>query len=913
MAYTPATILPTIAEMAWFQWARPDAENPRLSAPISANATTIKFNYPPLDHDGNVVSKAFLAGMRNENSYVESILVPAGALSADGLTATGVVRGVRLEGLDWTTGDSSLAVQHKSGDSVFCQISGITQMLNNAALNGEIATGGTEIKIGDGTDSDVTLIAALASDTGFIKKNATSGKAQYSNDGAVWNDIDDVTAGSLVVITGADTTPGNLNSKVVAGTNITLNVLNPGGNETLEIVADTKNTTVVEHETYDPAYLTGGSSAEGTFNNWLAVLDGEFAITVDGVAYDVTAIDFTGVTSMADVATYIQTALRTQTTSTETVAWSVDHFVITSVDTTSSSAMTVTSAVGGGVGTDISGAGASNWMDADTGNGVVTDAVLDATADAGKVVALDADGRVGQTIVPYIEKSFEDYPQEGLFTLRDNATATDGLMYPYGNTELGDATSDSALDSLGYLRRSEYTIDPGDSYTRAVNLPGNIASTVEQITTSAYKLDTLAVGSAVNLGPITDQEIGCATQGKYLLTGADYTLELYEIDETDGSLTYLDSVLMSTSYNVKAVVSTGAKDVFSVIYTDSANTEALAVSVAGGAIDITYSTEYVIATAIWEFFGKPMLYDQETILFPVITTGYGTGTFGICKLTVNPTTGVAIGDTEDFLTMANSGDGGQNSISLLDDDKILYSAGQWKTAGNLFDLKAAVYTVSTETFGAADTVSSTEDMCQVVATSTTSGGLVAEAHTGGAAGSIVYYPLTISGTTVTSGAATTLTTVAYSNLNYKPQIQEISPSLSMLTWKQTSDALNIAYLEHDTPALAQNSTLESTAGAGGEPFHITKAFGPYVYATYGDSDDSRCYMKPIITSKDVTGSPDIDLFVNDDNVAAIPYGIDQDTSVGANVEAGDKVDIEIVNNSSDRVVVELGGVDCGVY
>lgn len=207
MAYTPATILPNISEMAWFQWSQPGSENPRLAAPISASATTLKFNYPPLDNAGNVISKAFLMGVRNEASYVECILVPAGTLSVDGLTATGVVRGVRLEGLDWTTGDASLAVQHKSGDAVFCEVSGITQMLNNAALNGEIATGGTEFKIGDGTDTDVTLVAALSSDEGFVKKNATTGKAQYSNDGAVWNDIDNVVAGSLVVVTGADTTP----------------------------------------------------------------------------------------------------------------------------------------------------------------------------------------------------------------------------------------------------------------------------------------------------------------------------------------------------------------------------------------------------------------------------------------------------------------------------------------------------------------------------------------------------------------------------------------------------------------------------------------------------------------------------------------------------------------------------------
>nr|MDD3106289.1 DUF3383 family protein [Bacilli bacterium] len=53
-------------------------------------------------------------------------------------------------------------------------------------------------------------------------------------------------------------------------------------------------------------YLTGGSSADGTYTNWAVVTDAEFTISIDGSAYDVTSIDFTGVTSMDDVATKIQ-------------------------------------------------------------------------------------------------------------------------------------------------------------------------------------------------------------------------------------------------------------------------------------------------------------------------------------------------------------------------------------------------------------------------------------------------------------------------------------------------------------------------------------------------------------------------------------------------------------------------------
>jgi hypothetical protein len=123
---------------------------------------------------------------------------------------------------------------------------------------------------------------------------------------------------------------------------------------------------------YTPAYLTGGSSAEGTFGTWAAVTDGSFRITIDGTARNIDAIDFSGDGSMADVAATIQAAIRAATGSTETCVWSTDHFIISSVLDASTSAITVTSTSTGTVGTDISGAGAADWMDCDSGNGTVT-------------------------------------------------------------------------------------------------------------------------------------------------------------------------------------------------------------------------------------------------------------------------------------------------------------------------------------------------------------------------------------------------------------------------------------------------------------------------------------------------------------------------------------------------------------
>lgn len=124
--------------------------------------------------------------------------------------------------------------------------------------------------------------------------------------------------------------------------------------------------------TFTPAFLTGDTGAQGTFGTWAAVTDGSFRITINGVARNIDAIDFTGDGSMDDVAATIQAAIRAVTGSTETCVWSTNKFIITSADTSSSSAITVTTTSTGTVGTDISGAGASDWMDCDTGNGVAT-------------------------------------------------------------------------------------------------------------------------------------------------------------------------------------------------------------------------------------------------------------------------------------------------------------------------------------------------------------------------------------------------------------------------------------------------------------------------------------------------------------------------------------------------------------
>lgn len=170
------------------------------------------------------------------------------------------------------------------------------------------------------------------------------------------------------------------------------------GGSSANVVIQAKNT-VKTPSTYTPAFLTGGTSAQSNFVLWAVVTDGSFRITIDSVAYNIDAISFVGDTDIDDVALTIQTAIRTATGSLETVVWSTDHFIISSGNTTSSSAITVTITSTGTVGTDISGAGASDWLDCDTGNGIVTNAVLDQTQDENKVILANSDGKINTLLV----------------------------------------------------------------------------------------------------------------------------------------------------------------------------------------------------------------------------------------------------------------------------------------------------------------------------------------------------------------------------------------------------------------------------------------------------------------------------------------------------------------------------------
>jgi hypothetical protein len=284
-----ATVLPTLAQIVFFQWATPTAPSPKLSAPVGPSDTTLTFTSAPLDTAGAVVTEAFLMGIRNDEGYVETVYVPAGALSGDGLTATGVVRGIELSGLDWTAGDSNNAATHQQDSPIFCNITGVMQAIQFAAMQGTIATGGSGLIMGTDAAGTVTISRSTGAGTNapWLRYNNTGSEVEFSDDGVAWTAINDVTASNLVDISAADTTPGYLGAKLVSATGgIDFNILGAGANETLNLTVDLSE-----------AGVTPGTLA-GVVSDVTATMD-EINQSLDGISANVTDTNLNTLTAGA--------------------------------------------------------------------------------------------------------------------------------------------------------------------------------------------------------------------------------------------------------------------------------------------------------------------------------------------------------------------------------------------------------------------------------------------------------------------------------------------------------------------------------------------------------------------------------------------------------------------------------------
>lgn len=388
-----ATKLPNSTAMKFFDWkGDPIFErNPSLE---SGGTYYLKWSTPPKDENEAIITGAFLVTGAAKSGRTYTFWVPAGAVSADGLSATGCVGGIRPNGLDYTTGDTDFAPTTSTilaGGKIACGIPAVLGELIRSAIQGAIQTGSATLDIGTGASEDV-----------YIKHNGnpwlkqtSAGIAQYWN-GSSYVAFNDSIASSLVKVSATDTTPDYLQGKVGSSdSSIVFAVTGSGADETLDMTTALP-ARISSHAIYTPAYMTGGNSAETTIALWDSLTGGNagaFGLSLDGTTWQITGCDMTGVTTMAQVASVIQTRIRAITGTLATCTWEGgNHFLITSANTTSSSSVGVLVSPSPATGTDISGAGAGTWMDSETGRGTATAAVLNPAADSGKVGLLNARG-----------------------------------------------------------------------------------------------------------------------------------------------------------------------------------------------------------------------------------------------------------------------------------------------------------------------------------------------------------------------------------------------------------------------------------------------------------------------------------------------------------------------------------------
>lgn len=237
-----ATALPTSSQLLTFQASRPTAQTPALQTALNATdvTSTVKLNGVLKDGAGAVCTGGILLGVKVGTGYTEHIWCPL-ASSTDGQTFTACVRGIKLNGLDYTVGVSTNVVSHAGGEEVFLGVTAVLENLSRSALQGGIATGATGITFGTDSGSEtVTLYRTTGAGTkvGFFRWSTTSSKAEFSNDGTTWTANSSVSASDLMVVSATDTTPGYLSDKLVSGGGIDFNIVNAGGNETYNMILD---------------------------------------------------------------------------------------------------------------------------------------------------------------------------------------------------------------------------------------------------------------------------------------------------------------------------------------------------------------------------------------------------------------------------------------------------------------------------------------------------------------------------------------------------------------------------------------------------------------------------------------------------------------------------------------------------
>ena len=228
-----AVVLPSVTASKYFYW--PSCE---LTRPLTASTTdtTAYWSVVPRDQDGVALTGGFLIGVTNRSGKTELMWVAVGSVAANGLSAT-VVRGIDIMGPDYTAGSSSFVYALESGSPVFCAITPNIQNIVVQTIQGALATGGNQFRIGDQAAGTKTYgIDVGGTFKGILRGDGTT--SSFSNDGTTWLTFNDAIAGVAVKVSAADTTAAYLQDKLTSSGGIDFAITSPAGNEKLELTLD---------------------------------------------------------------------------------------------------------------------------------------------------------------------------------------------------------------------------------------------------------------------------------------------------------------------------------------------------------------------------------------------------------------------------------------------------------------------------------------------------------------------------------------------------------------------------------------------------------------------------------------------------------------------------------------------------
>ncbi len=204
----------------------------------------------------------------------------------------------------------------------------------------------------------------------------------------------------------------------------------------------------------------------GLIGAFTIVADGSFAVAIDGVSEDITALDFTGDTTFADVAATIQAALQAVATGGFTLATCTylnGVMTIKSGTTGDASAVSVLAPVDPATGTDISGAAYLNGTAA-----TLTHGYLPTTFDAELSLITEAARCSGRFIYAWdLDETYRDTADQELAAAW--ASQRVAVISLTSNNPLAydpDTTSDigSIVEALGIYRKVLIWHDDADYY-----------------------------------------------------------------------------------------------------------------------------------------------------------------------------------------------------------------------------------------------------------------------------------------------------------------------------------------------------------------------------------------------------------------------------------------------------------------